>query len=66
MALFLTPDELIELSGYKQPRKIIAWLDEQGYRYRVNAKGWPSVLREVVILDLQGQTAPRRPQLRLA
>jgi hypothetical protein len=66
MSLFLTPDELIELSGYKQPRKIMAWLDEQGYRYRVNGKGWPSVLRDVVLLDLQGQTTARRPQLRLA
>jgi hypothetical protein len=64
--VFLTPDELCELSGCKQPKKIMAWLDREGYRYRVNAKGWPSVLREVVILDLQGQTAPRRPQLRLA
>lgn len=64
--MFLTPGELRELSGCKQPKKIMAWLDQQGYRYRVNAKGWPSVLREVVILDLQGQTATRRPQLRLA
>ena len=64
--MFLTADELKELTGFSQPKKIMAWLDQQGYRYRVNGKGWPSVLREVVILDLRGQTTERRPQLRLA
>jgi hypothetical protein len=64
--MFLTPDELKELTGFAQPKKVMAWLDQQGYRYRVNGKGWPSVLREVVILDLRGQTTERRPQLRLA
>jgi hypothetical protein len=68
--MFLSQSELKELSGFKQKRKIIAWLDQQGYRYRINGKGWPSVLRDVVILDLQGrlecQSPPRRrPQLRL-
>lgn len=64
--LFLTPEELRELSGCKQPKKVMQWLDSQGYRYRVNAKGWPSVLRDVVISDLAGQPKTTRPQLRLA
>lgn len=68
--MFLTLDELKQLAGCKQKKKIMAWLDQQGYRYRINAKGWPSVLREVVILDLQGKlgsqsTPRRRPQLLL-
>lgn len=64
--LCLTQEELRELSGCKQPKRIMQWLDAQGYRYRINARGWPVVLRDVVLLDLQGQPQTRRPQLRLA
>lgn len=65
--MFLTPDELRELTGYKQAQAIMRWLDDTGYVYHVGADGWPRVLREVVIARLHGQTTTpaRRPKLRL-
>lgn len=48
MGLFLTRDELAEMSGRKQRGKIAAWLTANGYRFDIAADGWPKVLRAAV------------------
>lgn len=44
-SLFLTRDELAEMSGRKQRSKVCEWLAGNGYKFEVAADGWPKVLR---------------------
>ena len=53
--LFLTPEELIEFTGYKQPSRQINWLRDHGIRVFVNGLGRPRVLRS----DLEHKPAER-------
>ncbi len=46
--MFLTPDELKELTGYRQPSKQVAMLRKQGVPFHVNAAGHPKVARAVL------------------
>lgn len=67
--MFLSNDELRELSGYQKPTAQMRWLEAQGIAYLVGGDGLIKVLRSVVIARLGG-TAPaeakaREPQLRL-
>jgi hypothetical protein len=43
--IWLTPDELVELTGYKQPAAQIRWLRTNGIDHTVNAAGKPKVKR---------------------
>lgn len=43
--LFLTADELHDLTGYQKPAKQIAWLRAEGFTLRVAADGHPRVDR---------------------
>lgn len=52
--LFLTQNELIELTERKLKRGQIAWLEANGYHYAVGANGHPRVLREHVQAKLCG------------
>lgn len=62
--LFLSDDELQDLTGYKMPGKQIEWLDARGYPHEVNAAGHPRVLRAVVIERMGGKvgSTPERRQ----
>jgi hypothetical protein len=51
-ALFLTPDELAELTGYSMPRSQRKWLDANGYRYALNANNQPKVARDYLLSRL--------------
>lgn len=51
-ALFLTPDELVELTGYSMPRSQRKWLDANGYLYAVNANNQPKVARDYLLSRL--------------
>lgn len=42
-ALFLTAEQLEELTGYRQPAAQIRWLQRQGITHWVRADGHPSV-----------------------
>jgi len=53
--MFLTPDEVQELTGYKYPSKQIQWLQREGFAFRVAADGKPRLLREAVIKALGGK-----------
>lgn len=47
--IFLTPDELSELTDRKQAAKQIQWLLANGYPFERSASGRPKVLRSVVL-----------------
>lgn len=58
--MFLSEDELKELSGYSRPTAIKRWLDDRGYRYEIARDGWPKVLRDMVYARLNSpQRIPR-------
>jgi hypothetical protein len=60
--LFLTPDELRDLSNLQRPSAIRRWLDRARITYIVAADGWPKVLREHVT---QTKVKSREPELHL-
>lgn len=51
--LFLTADELKELTDLKIPKAQIRWLDKHHYPYEISASGKPKVLRSFVIEKLK-------------
>lgn len=57
--LMLTRDELRAASGYKQPSRIRAWLDENHIDYLMPRRRdpWPRVMRST----LEHHFSPRRP-----
>lgn len=64
--MFLTADEVAELTGYVKPGAQIKWLTAERYGFAVGGDGRPRVLREVVIGRLGGIQSKKGPQLRLA
>lgn len=46
--MFLTEDQLSELTGFIRPSKQIEWLQREGFEFRVAADGHPRVLRDHV------------------
>ena len=46
--MFLTPEELAELTGYRQASKQIVMLRKQGIPFHVNAAGHPKVARAII------------------
>jgi len=65
--MFLSPDELTELTDYKHPAKQIRWLCEHGYRFDVGASGRPKVLRSEIErrLGRTEKTTGKPPRLEL-
>jgi len=61
--MFLTRDELTELTGYKKRPGQIRWLAERGYKFEIGRDGRPRVLRAVIIQAL-GNYSEERPQKR--
>lgn len=62
--MFLTYSDLVEMTGYRSPRKMADWLAANGYEFDVRSDGRPNVLREQV-LERQCKRAqtPARPNL---
>lgn len=54
MSLYLTSEEIFELSGYVQPSKQIKWLAKNGIRHFVRRDGRVRVVRS----DLAQRQAP--------
>ncbi len=54
--MFLSHDELIELTGYKQPSKQVEWLRSYAIRVYVDRTGHPRVLRS----DLESNGCQKR------
>lgn len=65
--MFLTADELRELTGYKRPSDQMRWLREQRWPFVVGGDGLPKVLRSAAEARLGGTAAAlTEPRLRLA
>lgn len=62
--MFLTRDELRELSGYKRRSDIARWLQEQRYPFELDKDDWPKVPRMAV--EARFQVRAGGPKLRLA
>ncbi len=45
MSLFLSRDELQELTGYRQAAAQMRWLTDRGWRFEVGGDGRPKVAR---------------------
>lgn len=54
--MFLTKEELQDLTGGVQRQKMIQWLKDEGFQFRVGLDGLPVVLREHVRVMLGGAT----------
>jgi hypothetical protein len=52
--LFLTKEELINLTAYKTPSAQCRWLRREGFTFRIAADGKPRVLRQAVLLAMGG------------
>jgi hypothetical protein len=53
--VFLTPMELLELTGYTKPALQRRWLVEHGYRFDVRADGRAVVLTTAIEKKLAGR-----------
>lgn len=60
--LLVTPAELREVSGYRQPSRIRQWLDRHRIDYFLPARGaWPRVLRSVFEKHFDQRTESTAP-----
>lgn len=59
--LFLTADELIELTGYRIARYQVAWLRNRGWRFETNAAGAPRVARAYLERKMVGEALTADP-----
>ena len=65
-ALFLSADEVSDLTGYKLPAKQAEWLADRRYLHELDANGRPKVLRSHLMARLGGaELSEPEPQLRL-
>ena len=62
--MFLTRDEIRELSGYRQKSAIARWLMENRYPFELDKDGWPKVPRAAV--EARFQIKHGGPKLRFA
>lgn len=62
--MFMTPDEVADMTGYLRPRDQMRWLETERFGYVIGADGKPKVLRQVVIARLGGAAEKKGPQLR--
>ena len=63
--LFLSANEIADLTGYKQPSKQIAWLRQYGIRVFVSRVGHPRILRsDLESKDGEPRTKPDLDALR--
>lgn len=65
--MFLTVEEIRELTGSSRLREQTAWLDSNAFPYEVGGDRVPKVLREYVArrFGAADMKQDRRPQLRL-
>ncbi|MGB5835097.1 MAG: DUF4224 domain-containing protein [Thiohalocapsa sp.] len=64
--LFLTRQEICDLTGYKLPSYQRRWLNDRRWCYELGADGHPRVLRAHAMRQLDGvDSTTKHPQLRL-
>lgn len=64
--MFLTAEEVAELTGYVKTYAQIKWLQAEKYGFAIDGYGKPKVLRQVVLGRLGGAQLKKDPELRLA
>lgn len=66
--IFLTKEELRQLTGYARPMAQLRWIRDRGYLHEIDAKGRPVLMRDHVSVRLGGTltATTREPRLRLA
>lgn len=65
--MFLTADDLRELTGYAHGQRQIAWLKAHGWRYEQSRSGRPVVLaKHAEEMLMAGQQQHRAPKMNLA
>jgi len=62
--MFLTPDELITLTGCRRPSGQIRWLRAHQIRHWVNATGHPVIARAWIVDRVDHDGMPNTPNLR--
>ena len=64
--MFMTPEEVAELTGYKRPCDQIKWLEAERFGYVVGGDGRPKVVKELVLSRLASPVPQKKePRLRL-
>jgi hypothetical protein len=67
MSLFLTFDELRQLTDRARASAQIRWLKAHGFPFEISAEGKPKVLRSVCLARCgEKRQTPAEPRLRLA
>lgn len=59
--MFLTDEQIVELTGYTQQSAQIRWLARNGFRFEVNKMHRPKVAVAEVERKMVGRPAPRQP-----
>lgn len=62
--MLLTPNDVVDLTGYQRPSAQIRWLNAQQIPFLIGGDGRPKVLRAPLIERL-GKPSRREPRLRL-
>ena len=62
--MFMTPDEVADMTGYLRPKDQVRWLQDEKFGYVIGADGKPKVLRQVVLARLGGHAEKKGPELR--
>jgi len=56
--MFLTPDELADLTDYKRSACQARWLSDRGIPFATGRSGRPKVLRSIIMERLGGTLTP--------
>ncbi|WP_075322569.1 DUF4224 domain-containing protein [Acidithiobacillus albertensis] len=63
--MFLTKEQLQELTGYQNRPHQIRWLKDHAYPFEIAADGRPRVLTAAVLAKLGAPAQQSRPQVRI-
>ena len=55
--MFLTREEINQLTGYKIPSAQIRWLQQEEFKFKVAADGYPRVLKSEVEFQMGHESA---------
>jgi hypothetical protein len=64
MTMILSPDEVCELTGRRQPKRQIQWLTENQWKFFVGADGHPKVARSYYEAHYGEPEKPKRRGVR--
>jgi len=60
--MFLSPEEIVRLTGWKRPAQQIGWLRDHGYKFDVNGLNRPVVAIAEANRKLLGGTKARQQE----